>query len=50
VPITEKTTITLKPDKSKPDGMKVTVVTHKTHQEIFVDFIRYVLSLFRKRK
>ena len=49
IPITEKTTITLKPDSSHPDGMKVTVVTHKTHQDIFVDFIRYVLSLFRRK-
>lgn len=50
VPISEKTTITLNPDSSHPDGMTVTVVSHKTHREYFLEFVAYVLSLLKKRK
>jgi hypothetical protein len=50
VPITEKTTITVKPDSSHPDGVRVTVVTHKTHREMFLEFVRYVISLLKRKK
>ncbi len=49
VPITEKTTITVKPDSSHPDGVKITVTTHKTHQDMFIEFIRRLFSLFRRK-
>jgi hypothetical protein len=49
VPINEKTTITVKPDSTHPDGVKITVTTHKTHQDYFVEFIQRLFSLFRRR-
>lgn len=49
VPADGKTTITVKPDASQPNGVKVTVVTHKTHREYFVEFISYVVALFRRK-
>lgn len=46
VSVGQKTTIVIDPDADHPDGVRVTITTHKTHQDYFVAFITYIYSLF----
>lgn len=48
VPVSSQpTTVTFKPNKEDPEKVDVIVHPHKTHREYFVDFVRYVVSLFK---